>query len=228
MTTSASHPAPRRRPNRRGEGSRLRDEIVQAAARLLREHGNGDVVTLRAVAREAGIAAPSIYAHFRSPAAIVGAVVADTFGALTAALRASREGIDDPVQRLSAQCYAYLRFAEEHPGLYRILFVRAGGIEPPVRPPGDRDAALETTMTQVMIVEAGAPAFDILVDAIAGCIEAGRSASRDPFLDAVALWSALHGYIALRVAAPEFPWPDERIAIDAMISGQARIHLPQP
>ncbi len=228
MSKIASNPSPGRRPNRRGEGSRLRDDIVQAATRLLREGGNEDAITLRAVAREAGITAPSIYAHFRSPAAIVGAVVAETFAALATSLQRSREGIDDPVQRLSAQCYAYMRFAEEHPGLYRVLFVRGGEKEQPAPSPGDRDSALEMTIANAIILEAGTPAFDILVEAITKCVEAGRSGSEDPFLDSVALWSALHGYVALRAAAPEFPWPDERSVVDAMIIGQARIHLTQP
>ncbi len=219
MTTST---LPRRRPNRRGQGSRLRDEIVQAATRLLQEHGNGDVVSLRAVAREAGIAAPSIYPHFRSPAAILDAVVVETFGTLTAKLQASREGIDDPVQRLSAQCYAYLRFAMEHPGLYRVLFVRDGVTGQPASP-GNQYAGLGKTVRNAAIVEAGTPAFAILVDAIAGCVEAGRSSSQEPFVDAVALWSALHGYIALRMAAPEFPWPEELLTVNAMIAGQAGI-----
>jgi AcrR family transcriptional regulator len=220
MTTSTSSPAPRRRPNRRGQGSRLRDDIVQAGRRLLEGRGDEDAVSLRAVAREAGIAAPSIYAHFPNSEAIIGAVVAETFAALTAALRKSRDGIDDPVQRLSAQCYAYLRFAEEHPGLYRVLFARARGIGQAASGQG---AAMETALKNAVIVEAGTPAFDILVDAITSCVEAGRSASRDPFLDAVALWSALHGYVALRAADPEFPWPDERTTVDAMIASQARL-----
>lgn len=198
----------------------MRGEIVRAAARLLQEHGSEDAVTLRAVAREAGIAAPSIYAHFPTADAIVGAVVAETFEALTAALEASRAGIDDPVQRLTAQCHGYLRFAEEHPGLYRVLFARARGTGQPVgaSPAGDR-----TAPANAVIVAAGTPAFDLLVDAIAGCVRAGRSASQDPALDAVALWSALHGYIALRAAAAEFPWPDESSILDAMIAGQARL-----
>lgn len=225
-STSASRTTPdiSRRRNRRGEGSRLRDDIVQSATRILQQRGSEDAVTLRAVAREAGITAPSIYAHFPNPAAIIGAVVAETFEALTAALRASREGIDDPVQRLLAQCYGYLRFAEEHPGLYRVLFSRARRIDQPVGvSPSSPDAARETAAKNAVIVEAGTPAFDILVDAISGCIRAGRSASQDPFLDAVALWSALHGYIALRAAAPEFPWPDEPDIIEAMVVAQARL-----
>lgn len=229
-STSASRTTPdiSRRRNRRGEGSRLRDDIIQAATRLLQEAGSEDAVTLRAVAREAGIAAPSIYAHFPNPDAIIGAVVAETFEELTKALRASRDGINDPVQRLMAQCYGYLHFAREHPGLYRVLFARARGIAQPMgASPSNADAETGTAAKNAVIVKAGTPAFDILVDAIEGCIQAGRSASEDPFLDAVALWSALHGYIALRAAAPEFPWPDESSMIEAMIMGQAHLDSAQ-
>lgn len=224
MTATTSTKTRPRRPNRRGEGSLLRRDIVRAATHLLQETGNEDAVTLRAVARGVGIAAPSIYAHFPDPAAIIAAVVAETFEALLAALRASSDGIEDPVRRLSAQCYAYLRFADEHPGLYRVLFGRARGIQPPAgMPASGSDAGMETTLKDAAIVEAGTPAFMMLVDAIAACVEAGRSASRDPFVDAVSLWAALHGYSILRVAAPEFPWPDERMTVDAMIAGQARL-----
>ena len=51
--------APRTR-NRRGEGNRLRDEIVTAAVELLDETGDEGTVTLRSVARRVGIAAPKI------------------------------------------------------------------------------------------------------------------------------------------------------------------------
>lgn len=198
---------------------------MRAATRLLQERGTGDAVTLRAVAREAGIAAPSIYDHFADPDAIVAAVVGETFAAFTDALRTAGDGIDDPVERLSTRCYAYLRFAEEHPGLYRVLFDRSRRIAyPTASPASDPAASRQFTPSEAVILEAGTPAFQLLVDTIAACVAAGRSTSRDPFVDAVGLWSALHGYCLLQVVAPEFPWPDERITVDAMIAGQARIH----
>jgi AcrR family transcriptional regulator len=216
-----------RRPNRRGEGSRLRSDIVRAATRLLQEAGDEDAVTLRAVAREAGIAAPSIYAHFPNPAAIVGAVVAETFAALVAAIEGAREGIDDPVERLSAQCHGYLHFAQEHPGLYRMLFGRCRHIESsPAGVAAEPVTRGDAAARDAMIIEAGTPAIMLLVDAIAACVAAGRSTSQDPWLDAVALWSMLHGYSALRITNPEFPWPDERVIVDAMLSGQARLRPP--
>jgi AcrR family transcriptional regulator len=212
-----------RLPNRRGEGSRLRGDIVRAATRLLQEAGDEDAVTLRAVAREVGIAAPSIYPHFPDSAAIVGAVVAETFAALVAVIEAAREGIDDPVERLSAQCHGYLRFAQEHPGLYRVLFGRSRHIEAPAAAAAKPETRGDTAARDAVIVEAGTPAIMLLVDAIAACVAAGRSTSQDPWLDAVALWSMLHGYSALRITNPEFPWPDERVIVDAMLSGQARL-----
>ena len=50
--------APARRRNRRGEGDRLREEIVTAASQMIGEAGDDTALTLRGVARRIGIAAP--------------------------------------------------------------------------------------------------------------------------------------------------------------------------
>jgi len=47
-----------RQPNRRGEGVRLRSEILAAAAKILDATGDESAVTLRAVARAAGLGGP--------------------------------------------------------------------------------------------------------------------------------------------------------------------------
>ena len=93
--------------NRRGEGARLRQEIVAAAADLL-DSGGESAVTLKDIARMVGISSPSIYAHFPDREAIVAAVVAGTFGELKAELISARdEAGSDPVARLQALCAAY-------------------------------------------------------------------------------------------------------------------------
>jgi len=53
---------PRHKRNARGQGGRLTEDIVSAALELIEREGTDEAVTLRAVAREIGIAAPSIYA----------------------------------------------------------------------------------------------------------------------------------------------------------------------
>ena len=57
-------PSPARRRNRRGEGDRLREEIITAASQMIAETGDDTALTLRGVARRLGIAAPSIYRYF--------------------------------------------------------------------------------------------------------------------------------------------------------------------
>jgi hypothetical protein len=56
-------------------------------------------------------------------------------------------------------------------------------------------------------VPGGSVAFDVLVDAVAACVAAGRSVSRDPRADATLVWTALHGVVTLRAAAPDGDWP---------------------
>src|SRR3954453_14306660 len=96
--------------NRRGEGALLRDEIVAAAERLLEREGNEEALTLRSVAREAGIAAPSIYTHFAARDAILEAVLDMAFDRLRLLVLDSATGVADPVRRLVAGCQTYARF----------------------------------------------------------------------------------------------------------------------
>ncbi len=215
-TSPSAHPPttsrpPRRTRNRRGEGQKLRGEILAAAERILERSGGEDAVTLRAIGREVGIAAPSIYAHFGSRDDIVAAVISAAFGDLETALTEREvEEEADPVDRLRAGCAAYLRFARERPQRYRILFHNR-------RPP-----ALEAGVAVEQML--GYKAFSVLVNRIAACVAAGRSRSDDPFTDATALWVALHGYATLRSSIPNFPWPAEEELPERLVRELAKVH----
>ncbi|MFI6990478.1 TetR/AcrR family transcriptional regulator [Nonomuraea wenchangensis] len=99
---AASQPAHRkgRGRNRRGEGARLRADILTAATGLL-DRGGERALTLRAVAREAGVTAPSIYLHFPGRPAILLAVVHAAFAELARRIEAAVTDADAP-QRLYA------------------------------------------------------------------------------------------------------------------------------
>jgi AcrR family transcriptional regulator len=215
-----------RRRNRRGEGTRLRSEIVAAARALIEETGSASAVTLRAVARRVGIAAPSIYAHFADPEQIVRAVIAQTFEEFLRHLQAAREGIDEPRARLLAACRAYLAFGAEHPNLYALLF---GRNPTPDGTTGDQtpDLRLHESGESGEGVERliGAESFELLVHDVAATAAVGASRAEDPFLTATALWVALHGLVLLRADAPQFPWPDTERLNDALVG---RIALLEP
>jgi AcrR family transcriptional regulator len=196
--------APSRRPNRRGEGARLRDEIVHAATGLAQETSDLSGMTLRAVARRAGITAPSIYAHFGNLDDVIDAVTASTFEELASSLERHLHGHTDPIARLRALCRGYVSFGSGNPRLYGLLFG-------PDRP---HPAPLTTKSIASM---PGAKAFAMLVAGIQACVEAGQSTSTDPQRDAVALWAALHGYVGLLASTPEFPWPPHDGVVDQCV-----------
>jgi AcrR family transcriptional regulator len=218
MSTAASQPggpaspavpaplAARRQRNARGQGARLTEEIVAAALALIDRTGTEESVTLRAVAREVGIAAPSIYSHFRDRDEILLAVVARLFDELSAAISAgTTAGADGPVGRLLGGCEQYVEWGLRHPARYSVLFAsrwteaaRAADYCQPV-PIGPGAPA---------VPEFGAEAFAHLVDSIAACVEAGASASTDVVADGTAVWVALHGAVTLRTNLPRFPWPE--------------------
>ncbi|GAB2464853.1 TetR/AcrR family transcriptional regulator [Jatrophihabitans fulvus] len=208
-----------RAPNRRGQGARLREDIVSAASRLLERTGSEDAVTLRAVAREAGITAPAIYAHFDGPADIVLAVVQETFGELTQALLAAPHRADDPVERLRAVGSAYLAFAAERPHHYRVLFQRHR-VEQPV-PTADCDGPAVTVRTIP-----GAEAFGALLDAVAACIDTGASTATSAEAAATRMWIGLHGQATLQASLPWFPWPDTHQLADEVCARLADLRPP--
>jgi AcrR family transcriptional regulator len=187
-----------RERNPHGAGTRLRDELIAAAGRLLAASGDPDVLSLRAVAREAGVAAPSVYLQFESKDALLRTVVAAHFDEFQRAIESGRMQGSDPATRLFQGALAYCRFAAEHPGSYRIIF------DMPVPPWPD----LETDEIP------GMPAFSMHVDAVAECAAAGADAIRDPFATATGIWTSLHGIVTLRRHLPSFPWPplDQQLA----------------
>ena len=196
--------------NRRGEGGLLRDEIVAAAERILEREGDETAITLRSVAREAGISAPSIYAHFADRDAIVEAVLDVAFerlNKLVVETMAALHDRDDPVVRLLTGCHAYVDFARREPARYRVLFGRR------------RKSAGDVPRAPLRRLES----FQTLVDSVAACVAAGRSDSTDPFADAVLLWTAMHGVVMMRQSAPGFPWPPFHESVEALALRIARI-----
>ena len=193
----------KRHRNPRGQGARLTQDIVAGALALIERTGSDDAVTLRAVAREVGIAAPSIYPHFPDRDAVLMAVVARIFDELTEAIEQGRDSAGhDPAGRLVAGSEAYVAYGLEHPARYRVLFSRQrpGTPDYPTPVPAGPDGR--------PVPGYGAGTFALLVQGIQDCVTAGVSASTDVAADATAVWVALHGTVSLRTALPRFPWPD--------------------
>lgn len=217
-SASAAPGSRRRQRNARGQGARLTDEIVSAALALIERTGSDEAVTLRAVAREVGIAAPSIYAHFADRDAIIIAAVLQVFDELTDAIEAGVESAgQDPAARLVAGCEAYVAFGLEHPARYGVLFSE--------RRLGARDYCKPVKLGSdgKPVLEFGAESFALLAQSIEDCVKAGVSASTDVVADATAVWVAMHGTVSLRTALPGFPWPDPDQFVREYVLSLARV-----
>ncbi|NIZ91374.1 TetR/AcrR family transcriptional regulator [Kineococcus rubinsiae] len=197
----------RRTVNAYGQGAHLRQEILDAAGELLSGAGAGQGVTLRAIARRAGIAAPSIYRHFADRDAVLAALVEEAFTALAAAAHEAARTAPDPAGAVRAVCAAYVTFAAEQPGRYRVLFERG---------PADIAAGAPA-------YPAGSAAFDVLVTALQQAVDAGTSTSSDPRADSAALFACLHGVVTTPAATPGFPWPEGRHLLDRVVTAVARL-----
>lgn len=177
----------------------VRDRIVRAARHLLEERGVEEALTLRAVAREAGVSAPAIYHHFPDLRAVLETVVDEAYGEYAAATYGAASGIDEPLERLRIGGLGCLRFAREQPATYRLLFSR------------HRPSAFSG------IGARAAADHEITVEAIAGCGPHGRPADADARADALLLWLGLHGAADLRPSHPRFAWPTEDELVDQLL-----------
>lgn len=185
IVASVMTSAKTRQRNARGEGGRLRAEITEAAIRLI-DQGT-DPLTLRAIARQARIAGPSIYDHFPDLESIQAEVIRSCYEDLIGRILQAHGGVADPVDRLDATCLAYARYGADFPRRYALVFR------------GVRDQE-----EKLAVGGKGAAALQTLVDGIAACKQAGRSASADPYDDAIAVWAAIHGLTTLRSSRPGF------------------------
>ena len=171
---------------------------MAAADRLLARTGEVSELSLRAVAREVGVAATSLYLHFHSLDELMLAVrlrYLDEFGqALAAAADAAGTA---PLDRVRARAHEYVRYGLAHEGRYRATLSSEG---------------LPTHLVP-SVVATGLQVFEAFRDELVHAAEAEVDAS----MLAVHVWTALHGIVMLRMVRYAFPWPGLTDEIDDLI-----------
>ena len=206
-------PASKRRPrNPRGQGAHLRDEIIAGATVLLERTGSEDALSLRAIAREVGISAPSISRHFSDLTEIIDAVVAEELSDLYQAIVTATAQNEAPVERLFRMCQSYVEYGRAHPARYHVLIGRRY-----LEDWHDRDLTMARTAPLM------ATAIDLFKVVIQECVNAGDSASTDVTLDTFILWFTLHGLITVPAAITSLDWPDHDRLLEASVRYATRL-----
>ena len=190
-----------RQRNPRGQGERLRDDIIEAASRLLADPA-APPLTLRAVAREVGVAATSVYLHFDSIESLILAVAVRRFGEL---LQLQDEIAEpDPCEQVRASSLAYCEFGLAYPGHYQVMFTNP--------------LPMPEHMTPDQFP--GWAPFQRLITRVGECIGA-EPGDPEAFRTAQLIWAQLHGIVSLRISRPRFPWPPleptVRTAVDRLL-----------
>lgn len=185
MTTTT-----RRGRSKRGDGEKLRRQILDATERLLVKTGDENAVSIRAVAEAVGKTPPAIYLHFADKDELIREVCARRFEEFDRVIEEAGARSDDPLESLRLRGEAYVRFGIEHPEHYKVLMMTA-------RPmPGEGDFDIT-----------GMAAFEHLVAAVQRCIDKGVFAGgHDALRISLSLWSAVHGITALLITLPKFEW----------------------
>ncbi|HYZ62827.1 MAG TPA: TetR/AcrR family transcriptional regulator [Acetobacteraceae bacterium] len=183
-TTSADLSAGPRRPNARGQGERLREEIISAAARMLGDLAGDEALSLRAVARAVSISPTSVYLYFPDRDALVAATMERCHAEmLQAADEAEAAHQDDPALGLRARILAQAAWMQEHPGLHKVMHESKVGM--PFK---------EAAVTRITA-------------AVQRCMDAGVAPPGDAATVALDLRTAIIGMLSLRINEPELPWP---------------------
>jgi AcrR family transcriptional regulator len=203
----APPPSPRptegRRRARRGEGERLREEILEATAELLAELGSADKVSTRAVAQRVGCSSPALYLHFPDKLTLIYAVCEEQFNQMGAQIDEAMAACgDDLIAQLRAAAHAYVRFAVEHPVQYRIMMMDE-----------EYGAMFQSTLAHLS-EQAG---MTSVVRTVQEAMDAGILIPDNPALTAVTMWAAVHGLVSLHLAKPGLALPPLDTLVDRCI-----------
>ncbi|RXG90591.1 TetR/AcrR family transcriptional regulator [Bradyrhizobium vignae] len=124
ISTAASHP-PRRATSAKTETpyhhGALREALLLAAERVLERDGLAGL-TLRAVAREAGVSHAAPTHHFGDLTGLLSELAAVGFRQFNAAMASACDSATTPLERALARPKAYVAYAQAHPGMYGIMF----------------------------------------------------------------------------------------------------------
>jgi AcrR family transcriptional regulator len=180
----------------------LRAACLRAALELLEEGGSG-ALSLRAVARRAGVAPSAPYRHYADRDALVSAVAAIGYRQLAEHLAAASPAPQTP-EDLAAVAVAYVQFALQRPALFRVMFSE----------PCDRDSSERVAATTA-------------ISAYVAALVSKSFPGADRQALSTAVWALVHGLAFLHLdgklspADPDSVAQRVRAAVCALLTASA-------
>jgi AcrR family transcriptional regulator len=188
----------------------LRETVLRAAVDYIADHGP-DGLSFRQVAIAAGVSHQAPYHHFTDRRGIFQAIAAEGYESFTNAMIDALA--NDPDEPTTALLEAYVNFALDHPGHFRVMF----------RP--DLCAITENRELE-KIADAS---FDVLVDHVREAL-GPKAPLKDIRARAAAMWSLAHGLATLLIDGPleaKIGPVSSRRALIRAVSEQSGLAIPR-
>ena len=194
----------------------LRRALLDAALHLISEKGVAGL-TLREVARQAGVSHNAPYHHFADKAALVAAIVDQGFDEFAVALHAAyAAGEGSPLDKLQEAGVAYIRFAMTHPAQFRLMF------RPELR---ESDQGAESAKDD----HESSSGYEVVITGLEAAQREGLIAAGDIAPLALTAWSTVHGLVDLILdgnreiaGTPEEALNLARVVVGVLIQGLAK------
>jgi hypothetical protein len=119
-------------------------------------------------------------------------------------MQEASDSSSDPFEAFHASGQAYVRFAMENPGQYRVMF--SNTIDVPLDHEDIDAASMAPAETVSGTDQVAMSAFQLLVELVQQML-AERGDGRDPFFVAVQVHTWIHGMVDLCANHPDAPWP---------------------
>jgi AcrR family transcriptional regulator len=163
----------------------LRRALLDASLALVEEAGIG-ALSLREVARKAGVSHNAPYHHFKDRGSLLAALAEEGFAELAREMAEARAAAPDARVRLEACGLAYVRFALKSAARFKVMF------RPELVAPSEEGA----------VARSSNPALETLTAAIVEAQTAGLAPPGDPMPLVLTCWSAVHGVASLCLDGP--------------------------
>jgi AcrR family transcriptional regulator len=161
----------------------LKNALIQAGIEILSEEGVKGL-SLRRVAKRAGVSHTAPYAHFTDKQALVAAISTEGFKRLyTQLAQLDKKYGSDPLKKLVEVAWSYVQFAVNDPEHFNITF---SGI-------------IEKEKDYPAFVEISQQSFAFIIKTVADCQSAGIIRSGPTELIAIHIWGAIHGLATLLI-----------------------------
>ena len=159
----------------------LKNALIQAGIEILAEEGLGSL-SLRKVAKQAGVSHAAPYAHFKDKQALIAAISTEGFKRLHLQIKqVLDEYANEPQRLLIETAWAYFQYALSETDSFQLMF----------------SSALVKEKEYPDFVTASKESFTQLVKVVEICQKGGALKDGDAELVAVSTWSTVHGFASL-------------------------------